>query len=419
MKKRLKTEIIAVGTELLLGQIANTNAQWMSKQLAAYGINTYFHTVVGDNMQRLTEVFQEASNRSNVIIISGGLGPTEDDLSREAFQRISKLQIVEEKQALEKIKDYFQRQQVEMTPNNRRQARVFEHSTVFENKEGMAPGNLVIWEDKIWIFLPGVPREMKQIFTDDVLPYLRHLNGEQIIESLVLRFIGIGESILEHKLQDLIEAQDNPTIAPLSDRDGITIRLTAKADSKEAANKRLNQIKEKILDRVGSYCYGTNEKTIEEKVFELLKTHDKTLAVAESLTGGAFQSKLVSVNGVSQYFKGGIVSYDAAAKIKTLGVKEATIEKFGTVSDECAIEMAKNVSERFDASIGLSFTGVAGPKATEGKKVGTVHICLYDREKDHYMVEQLQFIGNRDQVRYRAVLKGFEKIFRYLKIENP
>ncbi|HZW67225.1 MAG TPA: competence/damage-inducible protein A [Pseudogracilibacillus sp.] len=418
MKEPLRTEIIAVGTELLLGQIANTNAQWMSQELAKYGINTYYHTVVGDNMDRLTATMKRASERSNVMIVSGGLGPTEDDLSREAFQKISGLKIVREEAALEKIIDFYKAQKVTMTKNNERQARVFEDSTVLINKYGMAPGNLVEYEDKIWIFLPGVPREMKQIFADNVLPYLRGLNGEQVIESLVLRFIGIGESILEDKLFDLITNQQNPTIAPLSDKDGITIRLTANARSSEQAKELLLSTKAEILERVGDFYYGENDKTIEERVFNLLQSSGKTLAAAESLTGGAFQSKLVSVSGAATVFNGGIVSYSPAAKIKVLKVAKETIDNYGTVSSACAKEMARNVSEIMDSNLGIAFTGVAGPDSSEGKDVGTVFISLYDRDKDMDITEQYHFLGNRKQIRHRAVVKGFEKIFKYLKFDK-
>jgi len=415
MKKGLRTEIIAVGTELLLGQIANTNAQWLSQQLATYGINTYYHTVVGDNIERLTSMFKQAKGRSNVVIISGGLGPTEDDMSREAFQRISQLEIVEHEASLRKIERFFAKQGIEMTPNNRRQARVFENSTILQNKYGMAPGNIVHYDNVVWIFLPGVPREMKQIFTDDCLPYLRKLNGEQIIESLVLRFIGIGESILEHRLQDLITNQSNPTIAPLSDRDGITIRLTAKASSKKEADSLLQEMKAQILERVGSYFYGENDTTIEEAVVKQLLKRNQCIAVAESLTGGLFQSKLVAVEGVSCVFSGGIVSYAASAKTQVLHVKKETIERYGTVSSECAEEMAKNISEIMDSDLGLSFTGVAGPDAIEGKEVGTIFISLYDRTEDTYVTKEFRFNGNRDEIRYRSMLKGFEKILNYTK----
>lgn len=413
MKKNLRTEIIAVGTELLLGQIANTNAQWMSEQLARFGINTYFHTVVGDNLERLTSIMNDASNRSNVLIVSGGLGPTEDDLSREAFQKISGLKIVEDEYSLRKIEQFFKKRNITMTPNNRRQARVFENSTILENKYGMAPGNIVEYEDTIWIFLPGVPREMKQIFSDDVLPYLRKLNGVQVIQSLVLRLIGIGESILEDELKDIIRNQDNPTIALLTDRDGISIRLTAKAETESEAEAMLQQKKDEILQRVGDFHYGDNEKSIEETVFELLQKNDKTLAAAESLTGGAFQSKFVSQSGASSVFKGGIVSYATSIKENVLNVSAETIAKYGTVSEQCAKEMAKNVAELMNANIGVSFTGVAGPNKTENKDVGTAYVCLYDRNGYEH-VELCQFWGNRKQIRHQAVLKGYELLFKYL-----
>lgn len=417
MNKTLRTEIIAVGTELLLGQIANTNAQWISEQLASFGINTYFHTVVGDNLQRLTSIMTDASKRSNVIIVSGGLGPTEDDLSREAFQQISGRKIVYDEESLRKIEQFFKERNIPMTPNNRRQARVFENSIILKNKYGMAPGNMIEHDDIIWIFLPGVPREMKQIFSDEVLPYLRKLNGEQIIQSLVLRFIGIGESILEDRIKDLIANQDNPTIALLTDRDGITIRLTAKAKTKVQADEMLQQKKKAILDRVGEFHYGDNETTIEEVVFQLLKTYKKTIAAAESLTGGRFQNKFVSQSGVSEVFKGGIVSYATSVKEHVLNVSKETIEKYGTVSEQCAYEMAKNVANLMDADIGISFTGVAGPEKTENKEVGKAYVCVYDRQ-GYVRVEPCRFWGNRKQIRHQAALKGFELLFNYLKAKN-
>lgn len=414
MKKQLNTEIIAVGTELLLGQIANTNAQWISKQLARYGINTFYHTVVGDNFNRLTEVLKQAKERSNVIIITGGLGPTEDDLSREAFQEISRIPMTIDEVAMKKIEQYYEKQNVTMTPNNKRQARVFQHSIVLENKVGMAPGNIVQYDNTYWIFLPGVPREMKQIFTDSVIPFLRKLNGDTIIYSNVLKFIGIGESVLEDTLQDLIEKQHNPTIALLAGRDGVTIRLTVKATSEQEAKEKLQATKNIILERAGDYCFGENDMTIEEKVFQLLEKRNKQLAAAESLTGGLFSDRLVALPGASSVFKGSIVCYDTEVKEKVLGVRKETIEKDGTVSYECAKQMAENVAKRLNTSIGISFTGVAGPSKTEGKDVGTVYVALYD-QNGYCHVEKCFFQGDRYQIRYRSVLKGYELLFKYLK----
>lgn len=414
MRKNFKTEIIAVGTELLLGQIANTNAQWISKQLARYGINTFYHTVVGDNLKRLTEVLKLAKKRSNVVIITGGLGPTEDDLSREAFQAISQIPLAVDETAMRKIEQYYDKQNLPMTPNNKRQARVFENSIVLSNKVGMAPGNIVKYDDGYWIFLPGVPREMKQIFSDSVIPFLRKLNGETIIYSNVLKFIGIGESSLEDQLQDMIATQNNPTIALLAGRDGVTLRLTVKAASENEAKQKLETTKRVILERVGDYCFGENETTIEEKVFQLLEKRNKRLAAAESLTGGLFSDRLVALPGASTVFRGSVVCYDKVVKENVLGVKKETIEREGTVSRACAEEMAKNVAERLDATIGISFTGVAGPSKVEGKDVGTVYVGLYD-QNGYRQIEKCFFQGDRYQIRYRAVLKGYELLFKYLK----
>lgn len=415
MKKTFNTEIIAIGTELLLGQIVNTNAQWMSEQLAISGINTFYHTVVGDNLQRIAAIFEKAQERSDVVIVTGGLGPTEDDVSREAFQQISQLRIVEEPDSLRKIKEFYKRQNREMTPNNIRQARVFKDSIVLTNKLGMAPGNIVVYDDVHWIFLPGVPREMKQLFLDDVIPYLKKLNGEMIIESQVLRFIGIGESLLEHRLHEMIKAQKNPTIAPLAERDGVTIRLTAKANTKEEAQAFIEETKEKILKEVGEYYYGTNRDLIQEKIFQLLKKKQKDLAVAESLTGGLFADRFVTLEGASTVFKGGIVAYNAKVKENVLNVSKETIENEGTVSKQCAIEMAKNVAFLLDASLGISFTGVAGPNKLEDKDVGTVIVSLYDKERDEHFTGEYKLSGDRALIRHRSVLKGLEILFNYLK----
>src|SRR5699024_5468564 len=257
MTKQLKAEIIAVGTELLLGQIANTNAQWLSQQLSLYGINVYSHAVVGDNLKRVEETFSQAHHRSDIIIVTGGLGPTEDDMTREAFQLVSNLKIQEDGPSMKKINAYFEKQGTVMTENNRRQARVFEGAEVLANTAGMAPGMIVTHQDKMWIFLPGVPREMKQITTDKVLPYLK-------------KMIGIGESRLEYELSDMIHTQTNPTIAPLAQNDGVVIRLTAKESSEEKVNDLLQQTEAQIRKKIGDYLYGTNDETIEHKVVSML-----------------------------------------------------------------------------------------------------------------------------------------------------
>lgn len=416
--KQFKTEIVAIGTELLLGQIANTNAQWLSEQLAMIGMDTYYHTVVGDNHKRVEDVFRQAQKRSDVIIVSGGLGPTEDDMTREAFQNMTELEIVDDKLSIKKIEEFFAKRSSKMTPNNKRQARVFSDSTVIENKLGMAPGMIVTYENKTWIFLPGVPREMKQMATDVALPYIHKISGHSmIIQSTVLRFIGIGESRLEHELQELIHTQENPTIAPLAQRDGVVIRLTAKDSSLEKVTERLQQTKAEILSKVGDFLYGIDEETIEERVFELLKKRNLRIAAAESLTGGMFTEKLISVSGASAVCPGGIICYDPAVKKNVLNVPEQIIRSKGVVSAECALELAENVCDVLDSEIGISFTGVAGPNDLEGQQVGTVYIAVFHKQgKNH--VEKYIFQGDREMIRERATLKGFEIIFNFLKTMN-
>lgn len=413
--KNAKAEIIAVGTELLLGQIANTNAQWISEQLALHGINIYYHSVVGDNLKRVQNTFTLAGKRSDIVIITGGLGPTDDDLTREAFQLISGLSILEHKPSMDKIAAFFMNNNLIMTPNNRKQARIFENSFVIDNKVGMAPGMIVEHEDTIWVFLPGVPREMKAMMIDGVIPYLTNiLQFNEVIKSYVLRFIGIGESKLEHDLKEIIDQQQNPTIAPLAQDNGVVIRLTAKAESETEANRLLEDTKQEILKKVGPYYYGTNEETLERTILKKLESKKLKIASAESLTGGKFIERLISVPGASQVCKGSIVCYDTSVKREVLKVPDNIIEKYGTVSAECALEMAKNVAQILDASIGISFTGIAGPDMVEGKPAGTVYISIYVKGGEH-IVEKYEFIGSREGIRNRAVLKGYETLWNLLK----
>ena len=416
MKKQYKAEILAVGTELLLGQIANTNAQWISEQLALYGINVYNHVVVGDNLTRVADTFKQAHERSDIIIVTGGLGPTEDDLTREAFQAICHIPIIEHGPSMKKIEDWFKRTGWQMTPNNRRQARVFETATVLLNRQGMAPGMIVQYEERTWIFLPGVPREMKAMFKEDILPYLYKLTGkEQMIRSTILKFLGIGESALEHELQDVIREQTNPTIAPLATDDGIIIRLTAKADSEEGLDTLLAEAKSAVLLKVGDYFVAENDETIEQVIIEQFKEQQLTIAAAESLTGGKFTDRLISVPGASEVVQGGVVCYSPAVKIGVLEVPEQVIEEKGTVSEACALSLARNVREKLQSTVGISFTGIAGPNEVEGKQVGTVYIGLsVAGEEDKAFGFQLQ--GDRNTSRNRAVMKGLELIFKYVKV---
>ncbi|SFA76436.1 nicotinamide-nucleotide amidase [Lentibacillus halodurans] len=413
--KNISAEIVAVGTELLLGQISNTNAQWISEQLASIGINVHHHAVVGDNLTRVENQFRTSASRADVVIVTGGLGPTEDDLTREAFQQITGMDIVEHETSMAKIKTYFQKQKAGMTPNNRKQARIFAGADVIENQTGMAPGMIVSHEGKSWIFLPGVPREMKRMMTDDVIPYLRQLTGEsRVIKSTMLRFIGIGESHLEHKLRDLIHYQSNPTIAPLAQNEGVAIRLTAKANTDDEAAALINQTKQEILNKVGHHYYGADEETIEKKVLTLLQQANKSVGAAESLTGGKFTDKLISIPGASHVCRGGIVCYDTEVKENVLRVSPELIQQYGTVSEECALAMAENVCTLLDTHVGISFTGVAGPDNVEGHPAGTVFIAVHERSGKQ-LSQKYTFQGDRQTIRKRTVLKGYELLYNLLK----
>src|SRR5699024_5695264 len=285
--KEINAEIISLGTELLLGQICNSNAEWLSDHLSNYGINVFYHTIVGDNVNRVENIFSQAQTRSNLVIVTGGLGPTEDDMTRDAFQKITGLALREDQTAIKKIVAFFEKHDREMTTNNRKQALVFEDAKVLFNDEGMAPGMIVEYKGVHWVFLPGVPREMKEIFQSKVKPYLFQLSEErQIIKSKMLRFIGIGEAELEHKLSKLISKQTNPIIAPFAQERGMALRLTVKSNSELEAEEKLNQSKQEVLKLVEPYYYGEEEDTVAQVVIDLLKQEGLTIASAESLTGG-------------------------------------------------------------------------------------------------------------------------------------
>ena len=413
MKNEYNAEIIAVGTELLLGQIANTNAQWISQQLALSGVNTFYHSVVGDNIKRVESIFKKAHERSNIIIVSGGLGPTTDDLTREAFQVIYDDKIISHEPSLIKIKDHYKKRGLIMTPNNERQARVFENTEkIIMNKYGMAPGMIIEYQGRIWIFLPGVPKEMKQMTKDTVLPYLEKKNGKTVIQSRVLRFFGVGESRVEHDLQDLIKSQENPTIAPLAEKNGVTIRLTAKANSVNKAQNLPEETKSKVLEKVGEYYYGEDTDTLQEKVKYELEKAGLWLASAESLTGGKFIENLISVSGASKVCRGGVVCYDSSVKVNLLNVPAQLIKSEGTISDACARTLARNVAHKLDANIGISFTGIAGPEPVENKPVGTVFIGIYINGLEE--VHEFKFLGEREDIRHLTMMKGFELIYNLL-----
>lgn len=411
----MNAEIIAVGSELLLGQIVNTNAKFISEQLAFLGVNIFYQSVVGDNPNRLLQVVKVAESRSDLIILTGGLGPTKDDLTKEALAEHLNVALEYDEKALESIENFYKKRNRHMPENNRKQALIFKGSICLPNENGMAPGMVLKKGKKIYMLLPGPPSEMEPMFTKYGIPIiLQDLEKVNRIESRVLRFFGIGESNLEVELEDLIEAQTNPTIAPLASDGEVSIRLTAKHESDQNRKNLLDRVEEKILDRVGQYFYGYDDTTIVKEMGNTLQDKGLTIAVAESLTGGLFQEEVTSIAGCSNWFKGGIVSYATEVKVHVLGVNEQTVRQFGVVSEQCAQEMAENVRKLMNADIGLSFTGVAGPDSLEGKEPGSVYIGISLKNKP----VEARFIllsGNRETVRTRAVKSGAWEVLKRIR----
>jgi nicotinamide-nucleotide amidase len=414
----MNAEIIAVGSELLLGQIANTNAQFLSQQMADLGINVYFHTVVGDNSQRLRKAVETAQRRADLIIFTGGLGPTKDDLTKETIANLLNRKLIIDEEALQSIRAYFARTKRTMTENNIKQALVLEGAEVLKNENGMAPGMALTVGEVTYMLLPGPPKEMQPMFLNYGRPFLmRKLGRYERIESRVLRFFGIGESQLETEIEDLIDRQSNPTIAPLAGDSEVTLRLTAKHHSTLEANKMLDAIEQEILQRIGDYFYGYNDETIFSKLLEKLRESSLTIASAESLTGGLFAEQLTTVSGASQTVKGGIVCYTNDIKKRLLHVSEEILQMDGAVSAPCARALAENVRKLCGSNIGISFTGVAGPGSLEGKPVGTVYIGIAINNEPTE-VFSLSLAGSREAIRMRTAKYGAYYLLKKLAVHS-
>lgn len=410
----MNAEIIAVGSELLLGQITNTNARFISNQLSELGINVFYHTVVGDNVRRLEEAINIAESRADLIIFSGGLGPTKDDLTKETIAKHLQTELVYDHYAMQTIEEFFAKQNRVMTENNRKQALVLKGCEVLRNHHGMAPGMIYDYNNRSYILLPGPPKEIEPMFQFEAKSKLaaRLHEGKKII-SHVLRFYGIGEAELETRVQDLLDHQSNPTIAPLASDGEVTLRITANAENDEKAWALINQTKKQIVDRVGEYLYGVDDESLSSKLANMLITNDLTISAAESLTAGLFQAELASNPGISQCLLGGMVTYTEQVKKEQLGVPKEVLEQFGVVSAECAGAMARLVKEKFKTNIGVGLTGAAGPEAHGDQPAGTVWIGIAIGEEDTHTY-QLHLSGMRNTNRLRAVKFAFHYLIQSL-----
>lgn len=397
-------ELISVGTEILLGNIVNTNAAYLSEKCAQLGLSLYNQSVVGDNEERLTEVLKTAVLRSDIVILSGGLGPTKDDLTKETAAKLFNRKLVEDKHTKQRIEDFFRTiGRAEITENNWKQALIPEGSKVIDNANGTAPGLILEEGEKTVILLPGPPNEIVPMFENDIFPYLNQKQPE-IICSQTVKICGMGESKVETMIQDLIEAQSNPTIAPYAKTGEVHLRVTAKAASEKEAKKLIKPVVKELKTRFGLNIYTTNEKvSLEEAAVDLLIKNKLVITTAESCTGGLLSAKLVNVPGVSEIFKTGHVTYSNKSKRKHLGVKKSTLDKYGAVSEKTAKEMAKGAAFFTKSDVAVAVTGIAGPDGgTEEKPVGLVYIACF--VCGNLNVKEYRFTGSRDKIREHTVV---------------
>lgn len=412
----MKCEIIAVGTELLLGDILNTNAQYLSRRLSELGIFCYHQSVVGDNPQRLKETYELAFKRADLVITTGGLGPTKDDLTKEISFEFFKKESVLHEESLKRIEDRFEKMGREMAKNNIKQAYFPKDAIVLRNDNGTAPGCIINENNKILINLPGPPKEMKPMFENFVVPYLSNFQ-KVVLTSKVLRVIGIGESTAEEMISHIIENQTNPTVAPYAKDGEVTFRITATAENENKAKELIVPIEEELKEIFKENLYGEGDDTLEDVLGKFLVENNLTVSTAESCTGGLLGAKLINYPGISAVFLEGAITYSNDAKMRTLGVKEETLKEFGAVSSETAKEMAEGIAKRCGARIGISTTGIAGPGGgTDEKPVGLVYIGVYiDGEVS---TKKLNLLGNRQQIRNRATQCALDFLRRKLCISK-
>ena len=370
-------ELVFVGTELLLGDILNTNAQYLSKQLAAIGVNVLHQTVVGDNPDRLRRVLETAFSRADLVLTTGGLGPTKDDLTKEVCAAFFGKPLVLHDESLQRMKAYFSEKGVEMPQTNEKQAWMPAGCVIFENRNGTAPGCAMEQNGKRLVLLPGPPREMKAMYETGVLPYLRPLTNA-VIFSREIRTFGIGESAMAQKVSDLLDSE-NPTVAPYAKEGEAMLRVTAKAATKEAAEQLLQPVIDEILSRLGGVVYGVDVPNLETAVVSLLKEKRMTVATAESCTAGLIAKRLTDVPGASDVFGCGIVSYQNAIKEKLLGVDPAVLAAQTAVCEDVAKQMAAGALRQSGADLAVSITGLAGPGKDElGRDPGLAYLALTD-----------------------------------------
>ena len=407
-------ELIAVGTELLLGNICNTDAQMISQALSALGINVYYHTVVGDNPARAKAAVEVAKTRADIIITTGGLGPTCDDLTKQVLAEAFGKKLVFHEESAQRIRDYFKQRlpHRQMTENNLQQAMLPEGCTVLQNDWGTAPGCAFEADGIRVIMLPGPPRECRAMLEHRVIPYLKGLS-DGVIASRTLKLFGIGESAMEAQLREEMLSMHNPTLAPYAKEGECELRITAKAPTLEVAQAMLDPVEAELRQRFGDLIYGVDVASLEQRVSQLLHEQQLTLSAAESCTGGLAAKRITDLPGASQIFKGGVVCYTNEVKHHLLGVPQEILDEYGAVSAESARALALGACRVLGSDLSISITGVAGPEPDDrGNPVGLVYIGL--AHGDQVWVKETRLGQARDRVRNSAVLAAFDLVRRHL-----
>ncbi len=410
----LISEIIAVGSELLTPAKTDTNSLWLTEKLNEIGIEVKLKTIVGDDGLRLEETVRDALKRSDVVITTGGLGPTEDDITRQISAKAIDRKLILNEKILENLRERFKSFGYEKMPEiNKRQAFIIEGATILDNKNGSAPGMFVELEGRFFVILPGPPRELKPMFEQDILPKLREKAGEIYVRRKILRVSGYGESALDEIIAPVYTKYENPQTATLFNKSEIEVQLTAQGKSEQEANELLEELADKIAEKLGIAVFAKNGEKMEEIVGKLLTENGKTLAVAESCTGGLICQRLTDVAGASKYFIEGAIVYANEAKINNLEVSEELIEEFGAVSSQVAEQMAKGIRERAKTDFGVSVTGIAGPDGgTKEKPVGTVFIGYSDENITKSL--RLNLPGDRFLIRWRSSQAALDYLRRQI-----
>jgi nicotinamide-nucleotide amidase len=406
-------EIVATGTELLLGEIINTNTPFLSQKLNELGFDVLYHSTVGDNRTRMTQVLDNALHRSDIIITSGGLGPTQGDITKEVTADLLNRPLFLHEDSVNNITCLFAKRKLPMTDSNLRQAMIPQGAIVIENELGTAPGIILEHDNKIIIHLPGPPRELEGMFEHAVIPYLKsHFNSQGAIVSRILHTFGISESLLEEKIKEFILCQSNPTIALLARQGEIIVRLTAKGTTDGEANNLIDELEKQIRQKIADYIWGLDNDTIEAIIGEILTEKQLTVALAESCTGGLATSRITDISGSSAYLMGSIVCYTNKIKTDFIGVTPQIITEYGAVSQETARLMAAGIREKFATSIGIGITGIAGPTgATPTKPVGTVFIAIDGPAG--IQCQHHTFNGQRTEIKYRISQAALHMLRQY------